>query len=280
MTPCPLREGYVSNSRNLKSCCKYTCSLSAAKPTVYPQSCASLSPLHIPPLFHLHCRWICHVITQSSSTPTLCSWIVVIPISPRCPLAGSPYRQAFAHLLSLPAVVRGTPDSGEVDVLTTYVINTCQGFNFTFLILSGWFHTLIWILNIEFQCFRGIPCLCIVHYLALALAACILYRSGLHFSPTLSLLVRTTSDCHRHCHYTALCSDFITLLISERQNDASCLTNLPMRTQCLNVTLTALCSSNYITFHFKRETNKRPAYRAFPVRTSCLAGTTPRPRAR
>jgi len=50
-------------SINLKSCCKYSCSLPAAKLTVYPQSWAPLSSLCIPPLFHL----------QSPSSPYLLS---------------------------------------------------------------------------------------------------------------------------------------------------------------------------------------------------------------
>jgi len=54
---------YVSNSRSLKSYCKYSYSLPATKSTVYPQSCAPLSPLHIPPLFHF----------QSPSLPDLSS---------------------------------------------------------------------------------------------------------------------------------------------------------------------------------------------------------------
>jgi len=46
---------YVSNSRNRKSYCKYSCSLPAPKPMVYPQSWVPLLQLNVPPLFHLQC---------------------------------------------------------------------------------------------------------------------------------------------------------------------------------------------------------------------------------
>ena len=54
---------YVSNSRSQRPYCKYCDSSPAAKPTVYPQSCAPLSPLYIPPTSHF----------QSPSTPDLTS---------------------------------------------------------------------------------------------------------------------------------------------------------------------------------------------------------------
>jgi len=52
---------YELSSRSLRPCCKYSYSLPAAKPRGYPSSCAPLSLLHIPPLFHL----------QSPSSPDL-----------------------------------------------------------------------------------------------------------------------------------------------------------------------------------------------------------------
>jgi len=122
MTPCLLQhQGYMCqlSSRNLKSYCKYSYSLPAAKLTVYPQSWALLSS---PPLFNL----------QSPSSP-ICRLRITLHrlpgqrqmfldfLHPRlliCPLAGSPYRQALSltpHHLSSSA---NTTDSG---VKFTYV---------------------------------------------------------------------------------------------------------------------------------------------------------------
>jgi hypothetical protein len=64
MIPCLIHRGYVYklNSRIVKFYCKYSYSLPAAKPAVYTQMCAPLSPLNIPPLLYF----------QSLSSPVFC----------------------------------------------------------------------------------------------------------------------------------------------------------------------------------------------------------------